>query len=172
MRFLAKGIAIATVLVASHSFATVMTNNISGLYDATLLTQAQQPLLCVQDPSGKFTEWKHGEQLDPNAISGNKYYFGAALRLSGCANSDIYLGWLKVSGNKSDIKINYTPKPANLPIQLTDYSITNNVFNGKVAFMKILPAGSGFPTLRDMESGTRSRVDKVGVASFPARDVP
>ena len=27
-------------------------------------------------------------------------------------------------------------------------------------------------TLRDMESGTRSRVDKVGVASFPARDVP
>ena len=26
--------------------------------------------------------------------------------------------------------------------------------------------------LRDMESGTRSRVDKVGVASFPARDVP
>ena len=27
-------------------------------------------------------------------------------------------------------------------------------------------------SLRDMESGTRSRVDKVGVASFPARDVP
>ena len=26
--------------------------------------------------------------------------------------------------------------------------------------------------LRDMESGTRGRVDKVGVASFPARDVP
>jgi len=27
-------------------------------------------------------------------------------------------------------------------------------------------------SLRDMESGTRGRVDKVGVASFPARDVP
>ena len=31
---------------------------------------------------------------------------------------------------------------------------------------------SWFRSLRDMESGTRSRVDKVGVASFPARDVP
>ena len=28
------------------------------------------------------------------------------------------------------------------------------------------------PSLRARESGTRGRVDKVGVASFPARDVP
>ncbi|MDA0910023.1 MAG: cellulase family glycosylhydrolase [Proteobacteria bacterium] len=141
MKFLAKGIAIATVLAASHSFAAMMTNNISGLYDETLLPQAQQPLLCVKDSDGKFTEWKHGEKFDPNAISGNKYYFGASLRLGGCADSDIYLGWLDVSG--SDVKY----KPAdNSHIQLTDYSITNNVFNGKVAFTKILPAGSSFPT--------------------------
>ena len=51
--------------------------------------------------------------------------------------------------------------------KLTDKSFIINPFSSQRDTEK------GYTrSLRDMESGTRSRVDKVGVASFPARDVP
>jgi endoglucanase len=119
--------------------AIAATNNIQGIYNNV---SSDQPVLCVQKPDGSFTTWAYGQSLSPNSVSGNQYYFGAALRSGGCSTNDIYLGWLNVNTGSSTVS--YTP-PQGSYIQLTNYSYNGSQFNGRLSVLPIGAASSNFP---------------------------
>lgn len=84
-----------TVTHAAQSIA----NNLSGLYDKNKVPSTVEPTFCIQNATtGLYTKWEYGQTLIPTAYSGNQNYYGGAVRIGGCQNSDIYMGWLDNGG--------------------------------------------------------------------------
>jgi endoglucanase len=128
--------------LSSAAMAGQMTNNVSGLYNKTLVPTTEEPVLCVKDANGNFVEWQYGQQLNPTQVSGNQYYWGAAIRSGGCEYSDIYYGWIDVS----DGQVAYEPV-AGSHIQLVNSQVTNNNISGSLGYTPIgVATGSDFPT--------------------------
>ena len=65
------------------------------------------------------------------------------------------------------IKQHPIPKWLNIEFEITESQLMQHLEGNSLNMSQMFAQ-----PLRDRESGTRGRVDKVGVASFPARDVP
>lgn len=131
-----KKTAILVSLGLSSFSSANITNNIKGLYDIDKLPGGPKPVLCVKQSEINWVKWAYGKSLDPFVISGMPTYFGAALRLNDCSESDIYLGWFNVSKIGAEYQIGYTPlKDAH--IVMNNFSINNDTFNGQLGFTPI-----------------------------------
>lgn len=76
-----------------------ITNNLSGLYDKNTVPTTTEPTFCIKNATiGNYTKWEYGQTLIPTDYSGNPYYYGGSVRIGGCADSDIYMGWLDNGG--------------------------------------------------------------------------
>ncbi len=147
VRSLTSKILITSFLISGSfvCFADGMQNNIAGIYDASKVPTAASasPVLCVKASDGKFIPWSNGQSLKPYSISGNPYYFGAALRVGGCSDSDLYFGWLNVSKGQP---IGYQPMQGS-HIQLVGAAASATDISGHLTYTKIGPTDAAtFPT--------------------------
>ncbi|MCF6767222.1 glycoside hydrolase family 5 protein [Thiotrichales bacterium 19S11-10] len=117
----------------------MMTNKISGLYDTEKAPGASNVVLCIKnDDTGIFVAWDYGTELNPNAISRNDYYWGAAVRTGGCSYSDAYYGYLSSSFDGATGKYQMTYEPVEgSHIVLENYYIDDNIVHGNLGYSSI-----------------------------------
>ena len=133
-----------TALAIFSAYAQPLINNITGLYKTAGAPHASKPVLCVKDQDNQFHQWTYGTRLDPNQISGNPYYWGAAVRLESCSDHQPYLGWMDVSGTT----IKYQA-PRGIHIHLLESAIADNKVNGHLGYTRIgVATGDDFPSNR------------------------
>src|SRR5436190_9872907 len=106
-----------------YAHAANITNNITGVGPKD---NPINPYLCIKGSDGTFNPVAPGQTVDGNAISGNAYYVGGALRFGVCSDNDSYIGYVNISlndqGSNSVTSFNGSP---GTHIAYVSYAIDN-----------------------------------------------
>lgn len=97
------------------------------------------PIFCIQQGNGQVTaSVEHGNSVDGNKFSGNKYYVGGALRFGGCKDDNAYLGYLGVNTSAQAYVIAKYEAPKGSPIALITPGVTSDgVITGSIQYTEI-----------------------------------